>query len=80
MDLGIEDFSLEEDFEIIKGAFSHMAGRDYAASRGEFLNSKVLAKYLGFDLLMLQNIFSSMKEENLIGIKHQKVSSKACKI
>ena len=23
MDLGIEDFSLEEDFEIIKGAFSH---------------------------------------------------------
>ena len=40
MDLGIEDFSLEEDFEIIKGAFSHMAGRDYAASRGEFLNSR----------------------------------------
>ena len=51
MDLGIEDFSLEEDFEIIKGAFSHMAGRDYAASRGEFLNSKVLAKYLGFDFI-----------------------------
>ena len=46
MDLGIEDFSLEEDFEIIKGAFSHMAGRDYAASRGEFLNSKVLAEKL----------------------------------
>ena len=51
MDLGIEDFSLEEDFEIIKGAFSHMAGRDYAASRGEFLNSKVLAKYLGFEFI-----------------------------
>ena len=28
-----------------------MAGRDYAASRGEFLNSKVLAKYLGFDFI-----------------------------
>lgn len=51
MDLEIEDFSLEEDFEIIKGAFSHMAGRDYAASRGEFLNSKVLAKYLGFEFI-----------------------------
>ncbi len=51
MDLGIEDFSLEEDFEIIKGAFSHMAGRDYAASRGEFLNSKVLAKYLCLDFI-----------------------------
>ena len=50
-DLGIEDFSLDKDFEMIKGAFSHMAGRDYAASRGESLNSKVLAKYLGFDFI-----------------------------
>ena len=50
-DLGIEDFSLDKDFEMIKGAFSHMASRDYAASRGEFLNSKVLAKYLGFDFI-----------------------------
>lgn len=50
-DLGIEDFSLEDEFEIIKGAFSHMAGRDYAASRGEYLNSKVLAKFLGFDFI-----------------------------
>ena len=49
--LGIQDFSLDEDFDIIKGAFSHMAGRDYAASRGEFLNSKVLAKFLGFDFI-----------------------------
>lgn len=49
--LGIQDFSLDEGFDIIKGAFSHMAGRDYAASRGEFLNSKVLAKFLGFDFI-----------------------------
>lgn len=46
-DLGL-DFSLEKDFEIIKGSFAHMAGRDYAASRGEYLNSKILANYLGF--------------------------------
>ena len=50
-DLNMKDFSLEDEFEIIKGAFSHMAGRDYAASRGEYLNSKVLAKYLGFDFI-----------------------------
>jgi aspartate kinase len=50
-DLGIEDFSLEDEFEVIKGAFSHMAGRDYAASRGEYLNSKILAKYLEFDFI-----------------------------
>jgi aspartate kinase len=50
-ELEIEDFSLEDEFEAVKGAFSHMAGRDYAASRGEYLNSKVLAKYLGFDFI-----------------------------
>lgn len=50
-ELGIEDFSLEKEFEAIKGAFSHMAGRDYAASRGEYLNSMVLAKYLDFDFI-----------------------------
>lgn len=50
-ELGMEEFSLESEFETIKGAFSHMAGRDYAASRGEYLNSKVLAKYLGFDFI-----------------------------
>lgn len=50
-ELEIEDFTLDDEFEMIRGAFSHMAGRDYAASRGEYLNSKVLAKYLGFDFI-----------------------------
>lgn len=46
---GLElDFSLEEEFENIKYAFIHKAGRDYAASRGEYLNGLILAKYLGF--------------------------------
>lgn len=49
-DLGI-DLSLDEDFEKIKSSFFAMAGRDYAASRGEYLNSKILAKYLGFDFI-----------------------------
>ena len=39
------------EFEVIKGAFSHMAGRDYAASRGEYLNSKILARFLVFDFI-----------------------------
>ena len=49
-ELGI-DLSLEKDFKRIKDSFEHMAGRDYAASRGEFLNSKVLAAYLKFDFI-----------------------------
>lgn len=49
-ELGL-DMSLDEDFHRIKAAFVHMAGRDYAASRGEYLNSKVLAKFLGFEFI-----------------------------
>ena len=49
-ELGI-DLSLEKDFKRIKDSFEHMAGRDYAASRGEYLNSKVLAAYLKFDFI-----------------------------
>lgn len=49
-ELGI-DLSLDEEFASIKNAFAHRAGRDYAASRGEYLNSIVLAKFLGFDFV-----------------------------
>ncbi len=49
-ELGL-DFSLDEDFHLIKNAFIHKAGRDFAASRGEYLNGKILARYLGFDFI-----------------------------
>jgi aspartate kinase len=45
------DFSLDDEFKYIKDSFAHSAGRDYAASRGEYLNSILLAKYLGFPFL-----------------------------
>ena len=43
--------SLEKDFEIIRENFSKKIGRDYAASRGEYLNGKVMAAYLGFEFI-----------------------------
>lgn len=49
-DLGI-DFSLEDDLQGIKVAIMHHASQDYIASRGEFLNSKILAKFLGFQFI-----------------------------
>ena len=49
-ELGV-DIELDEDFDKIKASFTNMAGRDYAASRGEFLNSKILAAYLGYQFL-----------------------------
>lgn len=41
-------FDLDSEFAVIKDYFLRQAGRDYAASRGEYLNGKILAAYLGF--------------------------------
>ena len=49
-DLGI-DLSLENEFSTIKACFIGKAGRDYAASRGEYLNGIILAKYLGYNFV-----------------------------
>lgn len=46
-DLGL-DLSLEDEFVKIGVNFREQAGRDYAASRGEYLNGIILANYLGF--------------------------------
>lgn len=45
------DMSLDEEFAGIKNAFAHRAGRDFAASRGEYLNSIIMAKLLGFEFI-----------------------------
>ena len=43
--------SLEEEFNIIAANFAAKAGKDYAASRGEYLNGIIMANYLGFDFI-----------------------------
>ncbi len=45
------DLDLTEAFEKIRVSLIHNSGRDYIASRGEYLNAMVLAKYLGFDFI-----------------------------
>ncbi len=45
------ELSLEKEFETIEAGFIEKAGREYAASRGEYLNGIILAKYLGFTFL-----------------------------
>ena len=49
-ELGI-DLSLDEQYENIKAGFKGRAGRDYAASRGEYLNGIILAKYIGYEFI-----------------------------
>ena len=49
-DLGV-DISLDADFDIIVNELKARPAKDYAASRGEYLNGKVLAAYLGFNFV-----------------------------
>lgn len=45
------DLKLDEQFAEIEKNFIAQAGSDYAASRGEFLNGKIMAAYLGFEFI-----------------------------
>ncbi len=54
-DLGL-DFNLSGEFEYVKNAMLHAAGRDYVASRGEYLNGIILAKYLKFGFIDAENV------------------------
>jgi len=50
--LGLQlKLSLEKEFETIEKNFKNKAGSNYAASRGEYLNSIIMAEYLGFEFL-----------------------------
>ena len=42
------DLSLDDEFVTIEKEFKAKAGKDYAASRGEYLNGIIMATYLGF--------------------------------
>ena len=50
------DFDISGELEYVKSAMMHRSGRDFAASRGEYLNSLILAKYLKFDFVDAENV------------------------
>lgn len=50
------NFDISGELDYVKNAMSHASGRDYAASRGEYLNSLILAKYLGFAFIDAESV------------------------
>ncbi|MCR5310943.1 MAG: aspartate kinase, partial [Lachnospiraceae bacterium] len=48
--LGLK-LSLDDEFKTIAENFKKKTGRDYAASRGEYLNGLIMADYLGFEFI-----------------------------
>lgn len=49
--LGLGRDIIDEDLETVYKTIEDGAGRDYAASRGEHLNAKLIAKYLGWNYI-----------------------------
>ena len=54
--------SLETEFQEIMKRLLSGASRDYAASRGEFLNAKVMAEYLGFPFIDAEKLIFFSEE------------------
>ena len=54
-DLGL-DFDISHEMLYIKNSILGRSGRDYAASRGEYLSGLILAKYLGYDFIDAENV------------------------
>ena len=59
------DLSLEDEFKQIEADFKAQAGKEYAASRGEFLNGKVMAAYLGYEFVDAASVIRFDKNKNL---------------
>ena len=54
-DLGL-NYDIGGELDYIKNAILHHSGRDFAASRGEYLNSLILAKFLGFAFIDAESV------------------------
>lgn len=82
--LGI-DFDITGELEYIKNAMMARSGRDFAASRGEYLNSLILAKYLGFDFIDAENVIffnenSTFDEERTNLAMKEELSKHECAV
>ena len=73
--LGLTDFTLDKDFEEIAAALKADPQKDYAASRGEYLNGKIMAAYLGIDFIDAAEVIFFNAEGNLNNYKTEKMLS-----
>lgn len=67
--------SLDEEFKTIAAKFKEKAGRDYAASRGEYLNGIIMANYLGYEFIDAATVIFFDKDGNFDAEKTNKVLS-----
>ena len=75
--LGLTGFSLDADFEKIAEDIKADLSLDYLASRGEYLNGKIMAEYLGFDFIDSKDVIFFNEEGGLNSYKTEKEMAKA---
>ncbi len=73
--LGLK-ITLDEQFETIKKNFAARAGKDYAASRGEYLNGIIMAEYLGYEFIDAATVICFDKNGEFDSEKTNDVMSK----
>ncbi len=72
--LGV-DIDLDAEFKAIKGRYVGTHNRDYLVSRGEYLNARILAAYLGYDFIdAAQVIFFNEYAEFEKEVTYEKLS------
>ncbi len=78
--LGIE-VPLAEEFNVIEKNFAAKIGEDYAASRGEYLNGRIMAAYLGYEFVDAaevicfdeEGVFDSEKTDKVMNERLKKI-------
>ena len=68
--------SLDDEFRTIRENFSKKIGRDYAASRGEYLNGIIRAAYLGYEFIDAAEVILFDAAGNFDAEKTDKLLSK----
>lgn len=76
-DLGL-NISLDAEYAKIKNDFKNKVGRDYAASRGEYLNGRILAEYIGYDFIDAAEVIFFDRNGLLDNEKTNKAVKAAC--
>ncbi len=68
--------NLKDEFKTIEKNFKAKAGKDYAASRGEYLNGIIMANYLGYEFIDSATVVAFDKNGNFDAEKTNKLMSK----
>ncbi len=71
--------TFEEEFKTIADDFKAKAGKDYAASRGEYLNGIIMANYLGYEFIDAAEVIFFDEEGNFMADKTNEVLSERLK-